>query len=223
MSEEQAKESVILVVEDEESVRAVIEHALVESGFRVVTAGEGGAALAKLQQASLWDASGLPALILSDVMMPGMDGFTFCGMVKGDPRTRAIPFIFLTVRSGVADRALGLLLGCQRYLAKPFRKVDLLQAVSQCLVDAGQTRALLAEHSGRVEGDLTQVSVQSLVDQFLTGGRSGTLFVSRRGVEGRVEFALGQVSKAAWGHTSGQDALTAILCLTEGRFRAERT
>ncbi len=223
MSAFRARESTILVVEDEDSVRAVIQRALEDFGFKTVGASDGEEALAKIGDASLWGTAGLPGLILSDVMMPRMDGFELCLRVKKDPRTRPIPFLFLTVRSGVADRAQGLLLGCQRYLVKPFRKMDLLQVVSQCLVDAGQTRVLLAEHSGRVEGDLTQVSIQSLVDQFLVGERSGTLSLSRRGVLGRVEFTLGQVSKVTWGRNEGQEALTAILCLTEGSFCAERT
>jgi CheY-like chemotaxis protein len=218
-----AKESTILVVEDEVSVRQVIQRALEEFGFKTVGASDGEEALARMGDPSLWGSGGLPGLILSDVMMPKMDGFKFCKRVKQDPRTRPIPFLFLTVRSGVADRAEGLLLGCQRYLVKPFRKMDLLRVVSQCLVDAGQTRVLLAEHSGKVEGDLTQVSIQSLVDQFLVGERSGILTVSRRGVEGRVEFAEGRISRVAWGRIESQEALTAILCLTEGNFCAERT
>ena len=213
----------ILVVEDEESVRQVIEYALEEAGFKTVAAAEGVEGLAKLRDASLWGEKGMPDLIISDVMMPRMDGFTFCEKVKEDPQTRKIPLIFLTVRSSVSDRAHGLLLGCQRYLAKPFRRIALLQVIGQCLVEAGQTRVLLAEHSGRVEGDLTQVSIQSLVDQFLVGGKSGILFVTRRGIEGRVEFKEGQISKVVWGKVEGEEALTAILCLTEGSFRAERT
>jgi twitching motility two-component system response regulator PilG len=217
-----AKESRILIVEDEESVRQVIQRTLEDFGFKTAGASDGEVALKKIEDTSQWGSSGVPDLILSDVMMPRLDGFQLCERVKADPRTRSIPFIFVTVRSGVADRAQGLMLGCQRYLVKPFRKGTLLQAVSQCLVDAGQTRALLAEHSGKVEGDLTQVSIQSLVDQFLGGGRSGTLSMSRRGIEGRVKFEDGRIEEAAWGKAKGQEALTAILCLTEGHFRAER-
>lgn len=217
------KSYTILVVEDEESSRKVIKRTLEEFGFKSLAAGDGQEALDMLGNAQLWQDGGLPDLILSDVMMPRMDGFTLCEQVKQDPKTRAIPFIFLSVRSGVTDRARGFLLGCQRYLVKPFRKQDLLQAINQWLIDAAQTRALLAEHSGKVEGDLSQISVQSLVDQFLISGKSGSLVVSRRGIEGRVDFVEGRVSKVGWGRTEGQDALTAILCLTEGKFRAERT
>ena len=76
---------------------------------------------------------GRPDLILCDVMMPGMDGYTVLGMLRADEFLREIPFVFLTARGDSQDVRHGLELGADAYLTKPVTREDLLAAVESCL------------------------------------------------------------------------------------------
>jgi len=217
-----SEEHTILVVDDEAVILEVVEKELIQSGYKVVTARDGQEALDKIGQASEWGSNRVPDLIIADIMMPGMDGFEFCQRVKADPKLKSIPFLFLTVKNTPSDRARALILGCQRYVLKPFTRKDLLQAVNERLVDFWQTQSLLAEHDRAFEGDLTEYTVLSLVDLFLIGGWSGTLTILAQGKEGRVDFASGEVAKVQWGEKEGEQALVEILAQEDGIFVVER-
>jgi DNA-binding response OmpR family regulator len=132
-----ATQETVLVVEDESSVRQTISLILQEEGYRVLEATNAEAALSLLQHGS-------PDLILSDVMMPGMNGFAFYLRVRSNPDWSQIPFIFLTARDQKADVRFGMGLGADDYLVKPFEPEDLLIAVQVRLARAAQ-----AKHSAR--------------------------------------------------------------------------
>lgn len=212
----------ILLVDDDPMVLDVIALTLREAGYQVVTAKNGKEALVKIFTDPSWGETKFPELIIADIMMPVMDGYEFCERVKKNPTTRGIPFIFLTAKIGAADRAKGLFLGCQSYLTKPIRRGDLLRAVNERLVDAVQTKALLADADPVVDGDLAKISVLSLVDLFLVGGWSGKIYLAQTGEAGSLEFYQGEVVRANWGNLEEQEALKPILELREGSFRLER-
>lgn len=136
-------EYTILVVDDEPLVLQVLERELAQAGYRVVTARDGQEAIRKLYLDPVWGQDKFPDLIISDVMMPGIDGFHFCEKVKQNPKTRSIPFIFLSAKGGVAHKVSGFALGCQRYLVKPWTKDMLLKTVDLRLKDASQARKYL--------------------------------------------------------------------------------
>jgi len=94
----------ILVVEDDAQILEILTILLREQGYHVVRAREGQTALSLVKSAR-------PDLIVSDVKMPGMDGFTLCEHVRGDPAFAHVPFIFLTARDEKADRRRGMGLG----------------------------------------------------------------------------------------------------------------
>ncbi len=213
---------VIMVVDDEDLVREVLTTVLTEAGYRVVHATNGQEALRKIYASPDWGRSGYPDLIIADIMMPVMNGFELCQRVKSNPALKPIPFLFLTVRKGTLDRAQGFLLGCQRYLVKPFARKDLIQAVNERLVDAEQTQTLLGEHEAVFAGEITQTSALSIVDLFLIGGWSGTAFFEAQHKKGRIEFASGEVLRAVWEQVEGEEALSTILAQVEGTFRVER-
>jgi CheY-like chemotaxis protein len=212
----------ILLVDDDSAVLNVISLTLKGVGYHVVTALDGKEALVKIFADPSWGEREFPDLILADIMMPVMDGFEFCEKVKRNPKTRGIPFIFLTAKTGTADRARGLFLGCQCYLTKPCRRADLLRAVNQRLVDAEQTKALLADSDPVIDGDLAKISVFSLVDLFSAGGWSGKIYLSKTGEAGSLEFYQGEVVRVSWGKQEKLEALKPILELKEGSFRLER-
>lgn len=112
----------ILVVEDEVGIRGNLVMLLRMEGFELVEAANGEMGLALARQE-------MPDLILSDVMMPELDGYGFLEALRADPQTAAIPFIFLTARSDKADRRRGMNLGADDYLGKPFTRDEVLEAV----------------------------------------------------------------------------------------------
>ena len=129
----------ILVVEDDASIRNNILSLLRLEGFDVVDASNGLQALELARQH-------LPGLILSDVMMPQLDGYGLLELLRADPATAGIPLIFLSARTDRADRRRGMNLGADDYLGKPFTANELLDAVSarikrSRLVEAPDVRA----------------------------------------------------------------------------------
>lgn len=114
----------ILAVDDSPTVRKLLAMTLEQRGYTVVTVEDGVAALQFL-------ACGAPALIITDITMPRLDGYQLCKLVKKHERTRRIPVIMLSGKDGVFDRLRGHLVGCDDYLSKPFESNDLMQKVSK--------------------------------------------------------------------------------------------
>jgi DNA-binding response OmpR family regulator len=118
--------STILVVDDEPDAIELIEFNLKNAGFQVKTASDGAEALTKAR-------SVLPSLIVLDVMLPEIDGFEICKLLRRDPNTAAIPIIMLTAKAAEIDRVLGLELGADDYLTKPFSPRELVLRVKKLL------------------------------------------------------------------------------------------
>jgi CheY-like chemotaxis protein len=116
----------ILVVDDDENVLSLERTILEQKGFHVTTAASGAEAL-KLLSDQVFD------LVLLDVMMPEIDGFTVCRRIKEDPRTKAIPVIFLTAKGGGEALAEGFDSGAVMYINKPFTANKLLTIVNTML------------------------------------------------------------------------------------------
>jgi len=212
----------ILVVEDDEFTRNVLLRELGEAGYTVVGAENGQQGLLRLYTDPAWGQQGLPDLIISDILMPVLDGFGFCEKVKANPVTKGIPFLFLTSKGDALSRARGLLLGCRHYLVKSEVRKQLMKAVSDCLFETESLRALLSEHEPVMEGTLKTTSIQELLDLFMAGGWTGRLDLARRGSIGVVQFKNGAITKTKWGKEEGEAALALILELKEGSFNLER-
>ncbi|HWH32002.1 MAG TPA: response regulator, partial [Egibacteraceae bacterium] len=112
----------ILVVDDDEMIRELLHEVLTQAGYRVRTADSGDDALAKLH-------AHVPGLVLSDINMPGMDGFAFLAALRANAATRAMPLIFLTARDGIQDLVEGFALGADDYVTKPVAIPELLARV----------------------------------------------------------------------------------------------
>jgi DNA-binding response OmpR family regulator len=115
----------ILVVEDDETVREMISRAL-QSTYRVFTARDGMHAAEVLPTMPA-----LPSLVICDVMMPRVDGFTFARMIKNDPALKGVPLLFLTAKTGKQDVLHGMELGARHYMSKPFKVNELLEMVGR--------------------------------------------------------------------------------------------
>jgi len=105
----------VLIVDDDEDARILLTRALSKSSrrFEISTAADGLQALERLVSAR-------PHLVITDIMMPRMNGFDLCAAVRGDPATAAIPLIMLTALEDDADRRRGFAVGANEYLTKPF-------------------------------------------------------------------------------------------------------
>jgi two-component system phosphate regulon response regulator PhoB len=116
----------ILVADDESDVVDLISHNLRTAGFQVSNAVDGTSALSKARVER-------PALIVLDVMMPGLSGFEVCKLLKGDPSTEGISVLLLTAKAEEIDRILGFELGADDYLIKPFSPRELVLRVQSIL------------------------------------------------------------------------------------------
>jgi len=112
----------ILVIEDDSSIRENLQELLQAHGFEVASYPNGLAGLAAIQEQ-------LPDLVLCDIMMPKMDGYEVLQALKSSDKTANIPFIYITAKADRADQRLGMELGADDYIIKPFSSKDVLNAI----------------------------------------------------------------------------------------------
>jgi twitching motility two-component system response regulator PilG len=112
----------IMVIDDSQTIRKTAETLLVKEGYAVITAADGFEALAKV-------ADHEPDLIFIDIMMPRLDGYQACALIKNNARYSKTPVIMLSSKDGLFDRARGRIVGSDEYLTKPFTKDELIGAV----------------------------------------------------------------------------------------------
>ena len=116
----------ILVVDDEPEAVELVEFNLKQAGYAVATAADGAEALTKARTQT-------PDLIVLDVMLPEMDGFEICKTLRLDPATAKVPIVMLTAKAAEIDRVLGLELGADDYLTKPYSPRELLLRIKKIL------------------------------------------------------------------------------------------
>jgi twitching motility two-component system response regulator PilG len=114
----------IMVIDDSSTIRRSAEIFLGQAGYHVVTAEDGFDALAKINDHQ-------PALILCDILMPRLDGYQTCALIKKSAKFHATPVLMLSSKDGLFDRARGAMVGASAYLTKPFSKDSLLTAVRE--------------------------------------------------------------------------------------------
>jgi YesN/AraC family two-component response regulator len=146
----------VLIVEDNRELRSFIVET-VQSFYQVIEAGDGKEGLAKA-------ISEVPDIILSDVMMPGIDGFAMTEKLKRDERTSHIPVILLTAKAGQQHKVSGLETGADDYLTKPFDRKELLTRMENLI---RQRKLLRAKFSGDIFLKPSEVSVKNTDEKFL--------------------------------------------------------
>ena len=156
----------ILFVEDNEDLRDNAALVLELEGYQVQVARDGREALDILDQGFV------PSLIVSDIMMPRMDGYEFFAAVRKQAHLKAVPFIFLTARGSRQDISLGRVLGADDYLVKPFDPEEFLIAVQSKLQRAAEIGALAAENLNQARRSLVQLLSHELRTPltYVTGG-----------------------------------------------------
>jgi two-component system phosphate regulon response regulator PhoB len=161
----------ILVIEDEPDILEVMQYNLEREGYKVVSCRNGEQGLSRIRTDN-------PDLVILDLMLPGMDGVEVCRQVKSDPVTRAIPIVMVTAKAEESDIVLGLGIGADDYIAKPFSPRVL----------SARVRALLRrDESRRLEERETTIEVHELT---IHPGRHEAMLVGQLLELTYTEFAL---------------------------------
>ena len=140
----------LLLVDDEPGLRSAVQAYLEDEGFEVTTAVDGEEGFSKAQQM-------LPDLVISDVMMPRLDGYGLLNRLRGDERLGGTPVIFLTAKGMTADRTQGYLAGVDDYIPKPFDPDELVARVRNV---AQRQQRLLQEAARFADADMGQIAKQ---------------------------------------------------------------
>jgi len=114
----------VLVIDDSNTIRRSAEIFLAQGGHQVMLAEDGFDALSKVNDHA-------PELIFCDILMPRLDGYQTCAIIKRNPKFAHVPVIMLSSKDGLFDKARGRMVGSEEYLTKPFTKEQLLRAVLQ--------------------------------------------------------------------------------------------
>lgn len=191
----------ILVVDDEPDALELIEFNLRAAGFDVISASDGAAALKKAKQTP-------PALVLLDLMLPEVDGLEVCKLLRRDPVTAGVPIIMVTAKAAEIDRVIGLELGADDYVTKPFSPRELVLRVKgvlrrQQVPEAKSDKFVIGELTVEVSRHQLCVSGKK-IELTATEFRLLVLLIQRRG---RVQ-SREQLLKDAWGYDHFIDTRT---------------
>ena len=118
----------VMVIDDSKTIRRTAETLLKKEGCDVITANDGFEALSKI-------ADNDPHIIFVDIMMPRLDGYQTCALIKHNQKFKKTPVIMLSSKDGLFDRARGRIVGSEQYLTKPFTKEELLGAIQHHVLD----------------------------------------------------------------------------------------
>jgi len=114
----------VMVIDDSKTIRRTAETLLQKAGCTVITATDGFDALAKIADTN-------PDIIFVDIMMPRLDGYQTCALIKNNSAFKSTPVIMLSSKDGLFDKAKGRIVGSDEYLTKPFSKEELFEAIRQ--------------------------------------------------------------------------------------------
>ncbi len=185
----------ILVVDDEAHLRKLITYILKSAGYEVATASSGSEALLSIGES-------VPDLVVSDVMMPEMDGFELVEKLRKNPQTRAIPVILLTAMSQTDDIVAGIELGADDYLAKPFKRAELLARVHAKIVRPSVPEDMLTRdrRTGLLSATAFVEEANREISRAHRGGATGCLAVLRIAEMANLRQQLGAHTVAAVVH-----------------------
>ena len=174
----------LLVVDDEPNLLRAVAACLKAGNYEVSTARSGHEALMQL-------AESVPDLVISDIRMPGMDGYKLARQLRGSPRTALVPIVFLTAKDETADRIEGFRAGVDAYLTKPFEPDELIAVVNAILQRVERTHSQIARLVGSAHLEDTPVSFQ---DEVLTDAENRVAVAVSRGLTNKEIAAELEIS-----------------------------
>ncbi len=164
----------LLIVDDEPNLLRAVAACLKAGGYDVSTARSGREALVQLAEA-------VPDLVVSDVRMPGMDGYQLMRQLRGAPRTALVPIVFLTAKDETADRIEGFRAGVDAYLTKPFEPDELIAVVVAILNRVERTHSQIA----RLVGSTVEDAPMTFQDDELTEAEDRVALAVSRGLSNK--------------------------------------
>jgi len=174
----------LLVVDDEANLLLAVAACLKAENYEVSTARSGHEALMQL-------AESVPDLIISDIRMPGMDGYKLARQLRGSPRTALVPIVFLTAKDETADRIEGFRAGIDAYLTKPFEPEELIAVVNAILTRVERTHSQIARLVSAGTAEDAPVSFQ---DEALTDAENRVAVAVSRGLSNKEIAAELEIS-----------------------------
>ena len=211
----------IMVVDDDPLIVMLVKRKLSEAGHTVHVAEDGQKALVILASLHVH-------LVITDVLMPVLDGWAFIRQLRMRPECAFLPVIFLTALNSADDRIKGFHLGADDYLAKPFRPEELLLRVERTLRIGERIHHLVqnsVEQTVGFEGSLDQVGFSSLLVLLEMERKSGELLVSRNAEKGFIQLRAGKIVNAMLEDASanpetgrGAECIYHLLRWCAGRF-----
>jgi DNA-binding response OmpR family regulator len=191
----------ILVVEDERDIAALVVHYLQREGYRAGQIGDGRTALARIEKSP-------PDLIILDLMLPGIDGLEICRRVRRNDRTMTIPIIMLTAKGEETDKIVGLEMGADDYLTKPFSPKELVARVKALL------RRAKREETTRTSFEYGRIALDTARHEVTDGGREIRLTAKEFGLLEAFLHSKGRVLTAASGGTTSPAQLALSMCMS---------
>ena len=201
----------VLIVDDEPTIVETIRYNLEKVGFRTLTANDGKRAVELAQRE-------LPDLVTLDVMLPEHDGFEVCRLLRQDPRTKRIPIILLTVKNDESDKIVGLELGADDYMTKPFSPKELVARVKAILRRAKELVAEELVSVGQLSVDFGRHVVSVAQKRVELTAKEFDLLKALIEAKGRVlsrEFLLDRV----WGLEQSLEIETRTVDVHVGQLR----
>ncbi len=200
----------ILLVDDDVTLRELLAETLEREGFAILQAGNGEAGVA----AAL---AGKPDLVISDIVMPEMNGWELCQTLRTLPSTRAIPFLFLSSLDQAPERLLALRLGADDYLTKPFKLVAILAKVQQLIGRVDQRETVLGGAEKAAGGAELESMLIDTIEFLRATQRTGVISVNAGSFKGLIYLENGVLKHAVLGKRRGEAALLALLHLPQSQ------
>ena len=204
----------VLVVEDEKNIAELVKYNLEEAGFRVLTAGRGDTGLEQARK-------GKPDLIVLDLMLPEIDGIEICKILKQNEKINHIPIVMLTAKSQETDKVLGLELGADDYMTKPFSPRELVARVKAVLRRVHEKPKKESMKAGTLEVDFGKHLVALKGKSVELTSKEYDLLKTLLEANGRVlsrEFLLDKV----WGYDESLNIETRTVDMHIGQIRCVR-
>lgn len=200
----------ILVVDDDPKWLRVVSLYLHAREYQVETALSGEEAIRKVSEAP-------PDVVIADIGMPGMDGYDLCRLIRQDPKTRTLPFIFLTARDHDADKVKARKIGSDDYLIKPCPLERLTQSVETVLDRLELTRQIPLDRIG-LSGRLEDVNLLDMIQMLELDQNTGALVLSHGERTGTLYFKDGVIVQADIRSPKREEPLFILLGWKTGRF-----
>jgi len=205
----------ILLIEDDVDLFALLKYNLEKEGFQCLLASDGLTALRLAREQR-------PGLLILDLMLPGLDGLEICRQLRRDPMTASLPIIMLTAKAAEVDRVVGLEVGADDYIVKPFSPRELVARVKAVLRRMQASSALPTRQAGTLEVDEARHQARVGGTPVPLTAREFDLLCTLMRVNGRV-LSREQLLEAVWGYPDASEVESRTVDVHIQRLREKLT